>query len=487
MLAFSCAMLEQYSGGTGPSDRFNAITSFLEESVKVVPIESIFHSIGYSELSTAVECAKALVHANPTIPASIQAKLGAQRAAVRMRTGLHGINFDVIVNDCIKNTRWALFGEVYSAGLIATSRDDLVFSASGPMHYPFRFPQVSYASVTSDGPIQSDVQIKLRLPPEDDANSFDTYPEIASKLEEICKKTKPVNDLVCNLGIEHLYPMNSTRRHSMYVSTLKSPIEVLRNAREEIKSLLECSSENVDSGTEPVMNNEQMLSLVRDVIGHNLKICASLIGGFMEQTIRIPLLKSNEGTAYMLSEASSPVAMGAWALFSLHFGGLQDMLSRLKGNPLLVQIADYISVIGSDEDLRKTPNSTSKYAGKLQFLLQGMRKKTITCSSQYISYSLEHQLCSNLKFNKKITVKDLIKDWDKIFKGDALSLVAGTHRSLVARWLKWTVLVHDLRESLAKYTCIGVTGLVNSGKSHLVKNLFNMQVEILLYMQQVCT
>jgi len=69
-----------------------------------------------------------------------------------------------------------------------------------------------------------------------------------------------------------------------------------------------------------------------------------------------------------------------------------------------------------------------------------------------------------------------VKQWDEIFKGDALSLVAKSHRSLVARWIKWAVLVHDLRESLAKYTCVGVTGLVNSGKSYLVSKLFGIEV-----------
>lgn len=268
----------------------------------------------------------------------------------------------------------------------------------------------------------------------------------------------------------------------MHVSTLKSPIEVLRNAREEIASLIN-SNDDLDSSTRGTQsNNEQMLSIVREVIDKNLTMCASLIGGFMEQTIRIPLLKSKEDTAFLLSETSSPVAMGVWALFSLHFNGLQNMLSRMQGNPLLVQIADYISVIISDEDERQASNTrlrlsrNSKYAGKLQFLLQGMRGKTISCSSEYISYSLEHQLCNNLKFDKNISVKNLIKDWDKIFKGDALSLVAKSHRSLVARWLKWAILVHDLRESLAQYTCVGVTGLVNSGKSLLVSSLFDLKV-----------
>jgi hypothetical protein len=105
MLAFSCAMLEQYSNKPNenrPSKRLTAITKFLEEAVKVVPIESVFYTIGYGEPDTAVECAKALIHANPTIPYSDEALLGSQRALCRMAKGVHGDSFDTAYSDAIK-------------------------------------------------------------------------------------------------------------------------------------------------------------------------------------------------------------------------------------------------------------------------------------------------------------------------------------------------------------------------------------------------
>ena len=196
----------------------------------------------------------------------------------------------------------------------------------------------------------------------------------------------------------------------------------------------------------------------------------------MEQQIRIPLIKTEMDTASLLSEKSSPVAMGVWALFSVSYEELVAKLTSLKGSPLFVEIAGYISGVLSD-NFKKPSKKTSNYNGKLQFLLQGIKKTgTVSCSGQYISYSLEHQLCQNLKFEKSTSVKTLINDWDEIFKEDALSLVAKSHRPLIARWLKWAVLIHDLREALAKYTCIGVIGLVNSGKSQLVSKLFGVEV-----------
>ena len=460
MLAFSCAMLEQYSEKQVLTPRLKEITTFLEEAVQVVPIESILHAIAYSENDTAVQCAKALLHAEPNIPCSNEILVALNRAAIAMRTGMGGSQYDAIVYAACKLTPFPL------------SHYDVTAPSSGEVVVTMQI--AGFPQGTS---VQAKVHPDKALPPPPE------YIRIADRLEKFRMKIaakKRITDAVCGLSIEHVYPVHSERRHSMRGSTLKSPVQILEDARKEISVLLECmhDSEDFDSNSYSTQtSNEQVLALVKDITNSSLRICASLIGGFMEQQIRIPLLKSEVDTAYLISETSSPVAMGAWVLFSRSFNELKNMIAEMHGNPLLLEIGDYVSVISSDEHLKKTPHRSPKYAAKLQFLLQGMRSsRTITCSSKYISYSLERQLVSNLKFDKKIKVKTLIAKWDEIFKGDALSLVAKSHRSLIARWLKWAVLVHDLRESLAKYTCVGVTGLVNSGKSFLVSKLFDIEV-----------
>lgn len=484
MIAFSSAMLEQYPkkpDKSHPSKRLTAIINFLEEAVKVVPIESIFYTIGYGELGTAVQCARALIDANPNIPFSREASLGSQRAAWRIGYGILGNIFDMMVSDALKQQNLTsppttLFAQQHLSAdpsavpqsIIAlrgqkyTLYSEVVQSNSAEMLVP---------SVTTSFPyhLYGDHTLK-------------TYPDIAKNLfayvERIRSSRVQQNTAVCGLSIEHVYPVNSTRRHTMRMSTLQSPIEVIRNARDTISSLLEDNTENLESSSPATEeNNEKMLKIVKEIREGNMKICASLIGGFMEQQIHIPLIKSEVDTASMLSETLSPAAIGTWALFSYSFDELKDMLSRVQArSPLLLELADYLSSMSLDKDLKKTSCGSSMYATKLQFLLQGMREKTINCSSEYISYSLERQLCDNEKFQKSTSVKDLITNWDKIFERDALSLVAKSHRSLLARWLKWAILVHDLRESLAEYTCVGVTGLINSGKSLLVSKLFGIQV-----------
>ena len=143
-----------------------------------------------------------------------------------------------------------------------------------------------------------------------------------------------------------------------------------------------------------------------------------------------------------------------------------------------MEVTDYIKGMFKSADKIADPN----YAGKLQFMVQGM-KETVSCNSHYVSYSLERQLlelCKKLNIDESTPLDTLVGDWDRIFKDDILSMVMLTHRSLIARWLKWALMVHHLREELAHYTAVGVVGLVNSGKSLLVSTLFDIDVSIMM-------
>ena len=443
-LAFWSAMLEQlpkHADKSTPSKRFSQVTHFLEEAVKVVPLESIVDAIAYSlSHEVALQCANALKASRMKIPMSRLMINALYCACVRMRTG-HQIDLNALVATALNSINPSMFRLPNTA-----------IPATVPVRVNIDFT--------------SSIQTKLI------AN-----PIIANYLEKQFNNLNKTNAAECevlsNLSIEHIYPMDTERRHTKYVTTLQSPIEVLKNGRKELASFVEEASDlDTPSCESSQFNNEQMLHLIRDIQERNLKICAELLGAFMEVQISIPLLKSPLDTANTLSSRSNPVAMGVWAMFSMGKRELQAFVQSTSSHSLNLDIADYVTgVLG--ENLEKP--GKSRYAGKLQFLLQGI-KRTVSCSSQYVGYSLEHQLCNNLKFDKSISVKKLINDWDIIFKDDALSLVAKSHRPLIARWLKWAVLIHDLREALASYTCVGVIGLTNSGKSKLVKELFGLQV-----------
>ena len=144
-------------------------------------------------------------------------------------------------------------------------------------------------------------------------------------------------DELSGLSIEHIYPVNSHRRHlKTAISVFQSPLEILHTARESLETFIE-ESQEVDSGQH--FSNEKMLELVKDIFESKVMICATLLGAFMEQCIRIPLLKdSQKSTAELLSSKSAPVAMGVWALFSSSFQELKELLSSMQGNPLIVEI-----------------------------------------------------------------------------------------------------------------------------------------------------
>lgn len=494
-LAYWSAMLEQHSK-QGHSNRFQVMIQFLEEVVKVVPLESIFYAIAYSEDDhTALECAKALMATPPRMVPSEMMAYGSQSAAIRMSTGIPaGVQEEWMVETFQQFQLSAALLDLHM-GMATNVTQTLPTTPPSPQKQPSysdiarRHPNTPTSPPRPRGVTVAAVPIPVPIfsPPIPLSLTHAASPQIAEFLQRVSQslvtkaqeKLPDTLDVICGQSIEQVYPGNPFRRHTTRPYTLKPPAQVLKDAREQLADFIEKAQE--DLGPDDVQNteaiNEQMLQLVKDICDQDLKICSALLAAFMEeQIIRIPLLKSPMDTAEALSSRTAPVAVGVWALFSMSYSDLQKMLSSTGGNSLIVEIADYIAGI-FDPNLKQPENkhANSMYAAKLQFLLHGIQK-TVSCSTQYISYSLEHQLCSNLRFDKSISIKKLIENWDKIFEGDALSLVAKTHRPLISRWLKWAVLVHDLREALASYTCVGVIGLINSGKSQLVSTLFKVEV-----------
>ena len=297
---------------------------------------------------------------------------------------------------------------------------------------------------------------------------------LASYSQALKDLSKGVKNLVIIIvgktHLEEIYPGSTTIRRNML---LESPRRVLAQSIGKLANFIgEMQMEENFSKPKKKNGNMQMLKLINDIYNIDVSRCAALLGAFMERCIEIPFLKSPEVTA---KAVSSPMVVGVWALFSLSREELQKMLESSQNTELVINVKEYMHSVLTDKSQDDREMEEQRYAGKLQFLLQGMHR-TVTSSTKYVSYSLEYQLCNNLKFSKDTSVQDLISKWDKIFKDDILCHVAKSHRPLLARWLKWTILVHDLREVLAESTCISVTGLVNSGKSLLVKQLFNLKV-----------
>ena len=280
--------------------------------------------------------------------------------------------------------------------------------------------------------------------------------------------------IVSEVDIEVLYPIRSTSHDN----ELKSPIVTLTGGRKSLLQLAKTTHSTVPAAESRQHCNQQMLNTVNGIRSNELAMCTSLLGGFMYQgSIIIPLVKTGRDKSEPLY-VSAEATVGVWALFSLNYAEVQPILAKCHGNQLLVKILDYVKTISGVEPPTGIDDGDNPYAAKLQFMVQGMTK-TVTCNSQYVSYSLEQQLvelCKERKINASISLTDLTMKWGKLFKGTTFSLVHHACHPLLARWIKWALMIHDLREELAKYTSVGVVGLVNSGKSVLVNTLFGIQV-----------
>ena len=219
-------------------------------------------------------------------------------------------------------------------------------------------------------------------------------------------------------------------------------------------------SEAVDSP--PRRKNSEMLDTVNQIRMTDLALCISLVASFInQQPLDIPL--SAPGTNDVSSEG---LHVHASALASFGLDKVCYMLTENHKRQILVRVK---ASAKKDTDL-----SEMVYAEKLYFLTQCL-KQNVAFSRNRKSYSLERQLvsiCHSLQINEYVSISNLVRDWEQHFQSTTLSLVPKSHRPLIARWLKWALMVHNLREELAKYTAVGVVGLVNSGKSKLINTLY---------------
>jgi len=102
-----------------------------------------------------------------------------------------------------------------------------------------------------------------------------------------------------------------------------------------------------------------------------------------------------------------------------------------------------------------------------------------------LSFLLESKIVQ-LCFERGITHKrleDVIEEWQTLFSGTPLSLIVKSHVPVVARWLKWGLLINNLRQVITERfpPAIGIVGLVNSGKTKLINTLFGINVSIICH------
>ena len=463
-VAFMSSLLEQhpYSPHKQLSQRFEALRTFLEQVVKVVPVESLFHAINHCpDHRLASQICNALQVSNFKCPYSLEAHIAIDNA-IHFMISKQKEYSDSTLSDVVAHQ----FKRSNTSKLIAGKKRrqrtaEQIFNQQYRDSMHSRDKQVSTLGA-------NDRQLSTCI-----SYLCDMESAIALDLKTNNLKRRSI---LCGLTMDCAY--------SNISSNLKPPLKVLKEGRQQLLHLTKYTTDdslltgNTESkGKLSELFNSKLLEVVNTIRRGDLKICTLLLGAFMEEKMLVPLMKSSLDTAKAIHLVTSAAAVGVWALFSVGYGDMRYLLNVIPSGSVLVDVADYIKGIFKQESIM----ADKKYAGKLQFMVQAM-KETVSCNSHYVSYSLECQLielCGKLNICDSTSLPILIQEWDTIFKDNVLSVVTPIYRPLIACWLKWALMIHHLREELARYTTVGVVGLVNSGKSLLVSTLFGIKVRSL--------
>lgn len=484
-LAYMSALLEQHPRNRlqSSSVKVTVITHFLESVVQVVPLESIAYAMSYCSYDNAIKCAAVLVN---TIDYKVLSSLlmldGLNQSLNHLDTGIYPDIVQSLRKDAVLKFNAQHYGDFNPQPFKHSYRVVVDKQCLSILVGDNNHPVKSIASHSWDH-LKQKFNVEYigdkNIAPEDLRN---VLRGMSAELFSYCHNSSRLIQVISGLSIHCLYPIRTSAEVDTQEYDLESPISILHSGKKKLtllckddlhKITLDHSSRSLTS-----LVNTHMLRTVNDIRQNDLSLCTTLLGAFMEQQeIDIPLMRSPKDRSRAL-QLSGKASVGVWALSSLKLLDLQQILKQCHGNEqLMIKIESYIQAIIRTQTTSAKPED-DQYAAKLHFIVQGM-KRSVMCNTQCISYSLERQLadlCSECNITELFPLERLSEQWDILFEGNILSLVALSHRPLLSRWLKWALMVHKLREKLAEYTAVGVVGLVNSGKSKLVSSLFRIQV-----------
>ncbi|XP_046840222.1 uncharacterized protein LOC124434378 isoform X1 [Xenia sp. Carnegie-2017] len=279
----------------------------------------------------------------------------------------------------------------------------------------------------------------------------------------------------CETDLQVIYPSSDKFGESKTkIRCSKAPITLLVDGKERLQQLGE--KLNVESSF--CNANNEMLNVLDDLL-IEFETCNALLGEFMQSQVHIPLEQAGNDKyvdEFARHDANSR-GLSVWALLIVPFNYLQQMVrSSGRFGKIVIEfsrrINDFREYIFPSEEL-EFPD----YDEKLNFLV-GSMKKGVTCNKSYISYSLERQLerqCKKRNIFHNTPIENILQQWNANFEEETLTLVPYEYRPLIARWIRWSLMINYLRESLAKQCAVGVVGLVNSGKSKFVSSMFEVQ------------
>ena len=267
---------------------------------------------------------------------------------------------------------------------------------------------------------------------------------------------------------------------------IKSPMCILKESKTELQNLQSrvrgelkshVSTDPEAESTAAVTVNTLLLDFVKKIRSGDLRTCIQIITAFMEEQAHVPISDFHRSVSiWKLLKLGLLFRKKVSKEFMTHY-----TISESKHIQNVTNITDHKA---SSIATKQSAAADSKYAGKLHFLLfaSSHQNEPPPVIDEHLTLSsLEDNLCArfaqaSVPIDESTPLNEIEEKWDVLFRDVGMSTVVHTHRRLVAQWLKFSLLIRKLRENLSCHTTVSIIGLVNSGKSTLVKELFKIDV-----------
>ncbi len=305
-------------------------------------------------------------------------------------------------------------------------------------------------------------------------------------VEDAIKDSNKEIPAVSNDSIASLFEATRKLEDREDTLAIKSPWSILSDGQTELQNLQSrvrgelnshLSTELEAESNMAATVNTMLLDFVKKIRNGDLRTCIQIITAFMEEQVHIPV-------------SNFHLSVSIWKLWKL---GLifrkkvsKDFVTHyyISESKHIENVTSLTDHTASSVAAKSSLAANSKYVGKLHFLLlaSSHQNEPPPVIDEHLTLSsLEDNLSARFAqatepIDESTPLEDIERKWDTLFGDVGMSTVVHTHRRLVAQWLKFSLLIRKLRENLSCHTTVSIIGLVNSGKSTLVKELFRIDV-----------
>ena len=467
-LAYLSALLERRAAIESESQRYEDIKTFFEDAVSVVPIESLFHAMATASPHTVIQCCKLFLSESEILSPSEPSQIlvhGMKQAVSNIRGTFHLV---------IQRRRGKTVVRHSSFGSSSKNQQSNLPEPAVVCRRPIRY---------SDMAARNRTRIVQSINGEIIEEETDVPSKAIRKMEQFINASQRRavrRRCLCGKNLECIYPSSEENP-----ACCKAPMSLLKGGRKELDLFSEKTSHiveiNGDAGS--ASNSNTLMLGALNNLRKEFETCSTLLGAFMEAQVQVPLERRSNRYVDAIAKSAKSFGLDVWGLLILPFGDLKRVLEGLPENCRRL-IVDVTHSMYSLYDLVSVSNRRVRnYEGKLEFLLTSMQESSVS-NRGFVTYSLERQLeeqCRKRNIYDTTPLDEILQQWQANFEDETLTLVPDHYRPLVARWIKWSLMINRLRESIAKQTAVGVIGLVNSGKSKFVRSIFGIKVNCVLF------